>query len=523
MTSEPSAAFDDSGIRLTAEVTEVVDVYFDERRTWSVDPVHFRPGPDGMRSVPWPSVLKPRLRGSTTVSIRKHLTQEVLLSKGFSFDGSTESLQLVDEDGNWLTVTKWGALVAAFAELTADDRRALAAEVTRLLDTINTGTPLSAFAAYGTLLGAVRTGKLMGHDHDADIGYLSDADNPADLLRHSYALQRYLRRQGWQVVRKASGWLTVTVELPSGRAPHIDIFSAHVASRRFYLERWVCAELDTSHIVPLGEVELEGVTLAAPRSPATVLAATYGESWAIPDPSFKYKLPPSVNRHFLRWVGKGGGMSDRRRWERYHEATPEPSDRRKSAFAEWVLSRLPDGAAVMDLGCGTGHDAASYAAAGHDVLGVDYSPTAVAMALEHTVDDPAVTVETFSLLDLRRLLSRGTRFALDHPGPRAVTGRLVLDALPADARNHVWWLSRTVLLGNGGSLFLEVRTHDGVPSGHRDGAPWQTQVGSERLAEEVTAHGGHVEEVADVPAPKQGKATRLTGTTRLRVSWPERC
>jgi SAM-dependent methyltransferase len=175
----------------------------------------------------------------------------------------------------------------------------------------------------------------------------------------------------------------------------------------------------------------------------------------------------------------------------------------------------------MDLGCGTGHDAASYAAAGHDVLGVDYSPTAVAMALEHTVDDPAVTVETFSLLDLRRLLSRGTRFALDHPGPRAVTGRLVLDALPADACNHVWWLSRTVLLGNGGSLFLEVRTHDGVPCGHRDGAPWQTQVSSQRLVEEVIAHGGHVEEMADAPAP-EGDATGLTGTSRLRVSWPER-
>jgi SAM-dependent methyltransferase len=262
--------------------------------------------------------------------------------------------------------------------------------------------------------------------------------------------------------------------------------------------------------------------MAAPRDPEVVLAATYGQSWATPDPSFKYKTPRSVIRHFERWVGKGGGVSERRGWDRYHEASTEPSDRPDSAFAEWVLSRLPGGAAVMDLGCGAGADACRYAAAGHVVLGIDYSPTAVekARALagrEHS----NVAFEAFTLLDLRRVLTRAARFVIRHPGPRAVTCRLTLDALPPDARNHVWWLSRTVLLGNAGSLFLEVRTHDGVPAGHRDGAPWQTHVSPQRVVEEVTAHGGRVEESIDVPPEEGGDGTGRTGTTRLRVSWPE--
>ena len=523
MTSDPSAAFDDSGIRLAADVTDVVDVYLDERRTWSVNPAGYPAAADRMRSLPWPGVLKERLRGRTDVSIRKHLTQEVLVGGTFSFGGSTEALRLVDEDGNWLTVTKWGALVSAFAELTSDDRQALAAGVAGLLHSVNTGTRLSAFAAYGTLLGAVRAGRLMGHDHDADIAYLSDADNPAELMRDSYALQRHLRRQGWHVVRKANGWLTVTLELPSGRVPHIDIFSAHFASGRFYLERWVGAKhVDESDIIPLGEVELEGVTLAAPRNPSAVLAATYGEAWAVPDPSFKYHIAPSVRRHFLRWVGKGGGSSERRGWDRYHEATAEPFDRQESTFAQWVLRRLPDGAAVMELGSGSGVDACRYAASGHAVLGVDYSLTALEQAHTRAGKQPvAVAFEAFTLLDLRRVLTRASQFVVEHPGPRAVAGRLILDALPADARSHVWWVSRTVLLGNGGSLFLEVRAHDGVPAGHRDGAPWQTLVSPEQVVEEVTAHGGRVEESVDVPPVEEGDDIRRTATIRMRVSWPD--
>ena len=38
------------------------------------------------------------------------------------------------------------------------------------------------FLAYGTLLGAVRQGDFIGHDSDADLGYVSEHDHPVDAV-----------------------------------------------------------------------------------------------------------------------------------------------------------------------------------------------------------------------------------------------------------------------------------------------------------------------------------------------------
>lgn len=524
MTSERAAqtvaaVVDDEGIGLPADVIEVVDVYFGERRIWSLNPLEFASDDDQMRSMPWPRVLKRRLCGRTRVSIRGHISQEVLFSRDVAFGNSTQSLQVVDDDGEWLTVTKWGSLAPAFAEVHVDDRQALVGAVARLLDTINAGTSLNAFAAYGTLLGAVRSGTLLSHDHDADIAYLSDADNPASLLRESFELQRFLRRQGWRLARKPNGFVAVALDLPSGRHAHVDVFSAHFAGDTLYLERWVSGSMQRREFLPLGHVELEGMRLAAPRSPEALLACTYGAGWVTPDPSFKYKVPRHVVSHFDRWVGQGI-IKERRRWDRYHEAGAGSPTRRRTDFADWVLDRLPEGAAVVDLGCGSGHDAVRYAAFGHDVLGIDYATTAVSQArvrARAAQSSSVVTFQAFSVLDLRRLLLHGSRFAHQHRGPRAVTVRFLLDALSPELRRHVWWLCRTVLLGSGGSLFLEARVGDGAPSGHREGAPWVTQVDPDRVADEVVAHGGRVEESVDVP-PQDGVTG--TATARLRASWP---
>ena len=52
---------------------------------------------------------------------------------------------------------------------------------------------IEAFPAYGTLLGAVREQHLIGHDSDADLGYVSGHGHPYDVIRESFRLQRRLR------------------------------------------------------------------------------------------------------------------------------------------------------------------------------------------------------------------------------------------------------------------------------------------------------------------------------------------
>ena len=57
---------------------------------------------------------------------------------------------------------------------------------------------IDAFPAYGTLLGAVREGRLIGHDSDADLGYVSEHTHPVDVVRESFRLQRALADMGYR-------------------------------------------------------------------------------------------------------------------------------------------------------------------------------------------------------------------------------------------------------------------------------------------------------------------------------------
>ena len=81
---------------------------------------------------------------------------------------------MVGRDGAPLGIDMYGKLVKTFE--TKD-----AAELTPLLDALETvlgllhEQGLEAFPAYGTLLGAVREGTFLGHDNDADVGYVSRA------------------------------------------------------------------------------------------------------------------------------------------------------------------------------------------------------------------------------------------------------------------------------------------------------------------------------------------------------------
>lgn len=65
--------------------------------------------------------------------------------------------------------------------------------------------------------------------------------------------------------------------------------------------------------------------------------------------------------------------------ERYDEAFPHKEG--QVAAVEWLLPRLPAGARVLDVGCGTGVPTARrLAAAGHAVSGIDISPVMVELA-----------------------------------------------------------------------------------------------------------------------------------------------
>ena len=201
-----------------------------------------------------------------------------------------------------------------------------------LLHDLNEVVGVPAYVAYGTLLGAVRSGRVIGHDTDADVSYLSRFSHPADMATESFRIQRELRRLGWTIDRGRSAKLVVRK-----RKRHIDIFVSYFRGDRFSLDQWVEGPLRRDQILPLSTVTLEGHSLPAPADPAALLALNYGPGWRTPDPSFHYdgSLP-----HLARARGWFGGHTAYKiPWNRYWSLAPRPSYGASSPFARWVIAR----------------------------------------------------------------------------------------------------------------------------------------------------------------------------------------
>lgn len=264
-------------IGLPVTWTDVVDVLLDDARVFSVSPHEGRVTPAGRRRVEWPPALKRFLRGSTTVTLRAHLTGEILAREDVTFSGRPERVRVVDGDGNSLALNKWGHLERPF-EGDSPDKALMLTATAELASVLNEVMGVPAFIAYGTLLGAVRSGRLIGHDTDVDVAYYSRWEHPADIMRESFLVQRQLNALGWKVNRRTGACLQVRKVSDGVPGPRIDVFTAYHCGGWFAIEKWARGRLGRDSVLPLGEVELEGMQFPAPRRPEAMLAVIYGES-----------------------------------------------------------------------------------------------------------------------------------------------------------------------------------------------------------------------------------------------------
>ncbi|HEX6248967.1 MAG TPA: methyltransferase domain-containing protein [Nocardioidaceae bacterium] len=482
-----------------------IDVLFEEQRIFAIAPARHRVRPDGLRAVPWPPALHPHLQGSTTVVLRGHLDGRVLHREEVAFGDSAARVRLVDAEGYPLALNKWGKLQRPF-EAGSPESGLLLADLQELLGTMNDELGRPAFIAYGTLLGAVRSGSFIGHDTDADIAYYSRHEHPADILRESFLVQRRLSQLGWRTQRRGGGFVQVWRSDEAAEERKIDIFAAYHLNGWFAVNKWVRAKLPRESILPLGEVTLEGVDLPAPHDPAALLAATYGPGWRVPDPSFKFHVPPSMGRRAEGWLG--WSRLDNRRWRvavASHLDRGDPSD-----FARDVETRLAPRSSVLEVGSGAGADALWLAAQGHSVAAIDYLPGAVERNNERAAElGVDARFELVSLYDLRQVMVRAAHLAAE-PRP-AIYARSVLEALHPVGRHNLWLLARTAL-GGGGSLFLEFRTdRSGDGSPQRARKPWLRTFSPELVAAEIVARGGTVTQ-QELVTDERGQHCRMVAT-----------
>lgn len=466
-------------------------VWFDDTYVWSfTTPRDGAWTPRGWR-VSWPVALRPYLSGRTTVALERDGGRR--FEAPVSFGGVPDPIRLVDRHGHRLAIDRAGHLTRSFSATADDARGHVVAGVRQALDDLRSDG-FDAHLSYGCLLGAVRDGRMIGHDSDADLAYLSPFTTPAQVILESYRMERALRARGWRLVRMSGADLKLLHRLPDGRVVHIDVFGAFYVGDTFYQLGGRSGVLPRSALTPASTVVLEGVELAAPADPEAVLAFLYGPHWRTPDPAFQNVDPPGGLRRIEGWVR--GVRHDVAAWNEFFASRRDEVPRGPSPFARWVHQRLPAGAPVADLGSGTGRDAAWFTKRRRPTVAYDIAGAAVRQTRRRVVraGGAAGATRTLALNDRRSALVAGAELARTEQ-PVNLYARQLVGCLDDEALDMLW-LVASMALRRGGSLFVEFTTGRGPRPDPRE---LISRVPVDEVVAGIEGRGGVVDEVVVEP------------------------
>jgi hypothetical protein len=477
-----------------------VDVLFDDRRIASFwlrrDTEAAGVGSRGAVLYRWPAPLHRFLDGTTELSLVDHVSGDELYRDEVALGSGAGRIRVEDAQGNPLGLDKSNRLSRLFTSRSAE-------HLEPLLDSI--GTVVGAleeagvhpFLAYGTLLGAVRQGDFIGHDSDADIGYVSEHDHPVDASLESFRLQRRLTRMGFDISRYSGLAFKVVVRESDGATRGLDVFGGFIREGTLYLMGEVGHPFRREWLEPRTEVTLAGRTFPAPREPERLLEAMYGPGWRVPDPAYKFETPRMVQRRLSGWF-RGTRVGLDARWRRVHQVRASRDADGPSDFVRWVRDREPDLRTAVDVGCGAGRDVLFLARSGVSAHGLDYFPrdfrAAERRASKRGLD---ATFEWMNLTELRSVLV--TAAALSRrPGPRVVLARHVVESTDRNGRENLFRLAKMVTRGSG-RLYLQLRATRRGATGSSD----VPRLDLDRLRSQITALGGRVVEDIGLDAQEQ--------------------
>ncbi|MGI8702347.1 MAG: LicD family protein [Nocardioidaceae bacterium] len=510
-------ALDDDGLDIPADVTGTVDILFDGNRVWSFSPSQHTRLAAGERRIPWPRLLRPHLNGTTRVDVVEHDSGTVLFSAEQSFGTGEGRLRFTDERGNPRFIDKWGFVQMPMSSRDPANLAPALDATEEILDVLSSDCGLPAWIAFGSLLGAVREGKVIPHDNDLDVAYLSLHENPVDVAREMFRVSRALQQRGMSVLTKTGSFVTVIAAIPGGGRMAIDVYACFYVGDILYESSSVGAPVPRDALLPLGTLTFEGRRLPAPRDPRVLLEASYGPGWEVPDPGFRYQIPPSLKRRFLGWYGSS--MRNRRYWDRLYEGglgyqiSEDPSP-----FAQWVLPQLFPERPLLDVGCGNGRDTFWLAGNGLAATGLDYSKAAMRSCRAHATrrSSPAA-FRLVNFYDLRDTLVTGALICRDTPPPRSLYARFLLHALEPDGRRTFWQFADMVLRG-GGAAFFEFRTRKDIKRPHAFERHYCQYLRPDDVCDEISRAGGEVvDRVEDTGlSPYDGEDPYLC---RLKAVW----
>ena len=121
----------------------------------------------------------------------------------------------------------------------------------------------------------------------------------------------------------------------------LDVFAGFIDDGRLYLMGEIGAPTSAATwVYPLGTVHPRGPSFPAPAVPERWLEATYGPSWAVPDPAFKFTTSERTVTPAAP-AGSAGTSTNRAAWERAYSGnrgrlptakpSPWPARRRRTS------------------------------------------------------------------------------------------------------------------------------------------------------------------------------------------------
>jgi len=495
---------DEQGIVVSSQDDRAVDVLFDGQRIWSfwvrrdTEPLRA-----GRRLAPWPGPLRKFLDGRTNVVVREPGSSMSYFDEEVVFGDGTDRIRVVNKRGMQLGYDKSGKLMPTFETRGRGDITNLVAATRSVLEALESAG-VKPFLGYGTLLGAIREGAVLGHDSDADVCYVSDHENPVDVSRESFRLQRELVRLGFETSRYSGAAFQVQVTEGDGVVRGLDVFGGFFSGGRLYVLGEVGVEFERSWIHPLTTSMLEGVEMPVPAEPERLLEAMYGPGWRVPDPAFQFSTSARTIRAFNDWF-RGLGPNRRlwqRRFSRRMRELPARGPSRAARQVDREARRL--GAPVLEVGAGKGADSLWLARRGHQVTAYDYAADSglAAVAAAAQEEGLALDVRELNLTEWRSVFGDGARLA-HAPTPRVVFARHVLDATDSRGRRgFARWCA--MVLRAGGILVAEFVEPD------EDVAWTVSDVDPRELAEWLIAGGAKSVSHTEVTGGKR-RTIRLVG------------
>jgi SAM-dependent methyltransferase len=445
----------DRGLLLVAVTDRPLDVCIDGRRVWTfwtlrdTDAVGGVPSP--LRRVDWPSPLRRHLDGRARLTVRDSATGQEFLEREVALGSGEGRIEVRNEQGVDLGIDKSGKLVPTFAGRSEAQIAALVDATESVIAALQ-AAGVEPFLAYGTLLGAVREGAVLGHDSDADLGYVSRHSHPFDVALESFRVQRHLAEQGWEIDRYSGAAFKITVS-EGDATTGLDVFGGFLDEGRLYLMGEIGTEFREEWIRPLATARLEGREMPVPAHPERLLEVTYGPGWRVPDPAFQFQTPTRTVRALEDWFR--GTQPGSRFWSRRASAGRGQPLRSPSVLARQAARVAPRlGAEVLDIGAGRGADSLWLAQQGLRVTAYDYV-TGALQPVERRARREGVDLDVrpLNLTEWRSVLAEGARLAHD-PRPRVVLARHVIDATSMVGRESLARLC-SMALREGGRLLAD--------------------------------------------------------------------